>query len=94
MAIAPDATIDDQRLDFYSLEIEHWWQVIPLLVVMRPERHIHLQGVRAFHGQEFEVITRKPRPINTDGEITTYTPAKFRVIPQAIAVLVPSSTKF
>ncbi|MFM2027220.1 MAG: hypothetical protein RLZZ339_1937, partial [Cyanobacteriota bacterium] len=28
---AHDAQIDDQRLDLYSLEIEHWWQIFPLL---------------------------------------------------------------
>ena len=89
MAVVPDATIDDQRLDVYSLEIQHWWQIIALLPAMRQGRHINWQGVRALEGQEIEVYTRKPRPINTDGEITTYTPAHFRVIPQALAVLVP-----
>jgi diacylglycerol kinase (ATP) len=91
MAVVPDATIDDQRLDLYSLEIQHWWQIIPLLPAMRQGRHIHSRGVRALSGQEIEVYTRKPRPINTDGEITTYTPAHFRVIPNALSVLVPSN---
>ncbi len=89
MAVVHDATIDDQRLDLYSLEIKHWWQIILLLPAMRQGRHIHWRGVRAIQGQEIEVYTRKPRPINTDGEITTYTPAHFRVIPKAVAVLVP-----
>ncbi|MEH2270199.1 MAG: lipid kinase [Nostoc sp.] len=93
MAVADDATIDDQRLDLYSLEIEHWWQMILLLPAMRQGQHIHWQNVRSLQGQEIEVHTRKPRPINTDGEITTYTPAHFRVIPKAIAVLVPSETR-
>jgi diacylglycerol kinase (ATP) len=75
------------------LEIQHWWQIIPLLVVMRQGRHIHFPGVRALQGQEIEVYTRKQRPINTDGEITTYTPARFRVIPQALTVLVPPDEK-
>jgi YegS/Rv2252/BmrU family lipid kinase len=89
MAVVHDATIDDQRLDLYSLEIKHWWQIIPLLPAMRQGRHIRWRGVRALQGQEFEIYTRKPRPINTDGEITTYTPASFRVIPKAVSVLVP-----
>lgn len=89
MAVVHDASIDDQRLDLYSLEIQHWWQIIPLLPGMRQGRHINSRRVRALDGQEFEVYTRKPRPINTDGEITTYTPAHFRVIPQALAVFVP-----
>jgi YegS/Rv2252/BmrU family lipid kinase len=89
MAVFHDATIDDQRLDLYSLEISHWWQIIPLLPAMRQGRHIHWRGVRAIQGQELEVYTRKPYPINTDGEITTCTPAVFRVMPRAIGVLVP-----
>lgn len=89
MAVVHDATIDDQRLDLYSLEIKHWWQIIPLLPAMRNGRHINWREVRALHGQDIEVITRKPRPINTDGEITTYTPAHFKVIPQALMVVVP-----
>jgi diacylglycerol kinase (ATP) len=89
MAVVHDATIDDQRLDLYSLEIKHWWQIIPLLPAMRQGKHIRWRAVRALQGTEFVISTRKPRPINTDGEITAYTPATFRVIPKAISVLVP-----
>ncbi|TAF11236.1 MAG: lipid kinase [Nostocales cyanobacterium] len=89
MAVFHDATIDDQRLDLYSLEISHWWQIIPLLPAIRQGRHIHWRSVRAIQGQEIEVYTRRPYPINTDGEITTSTPAVFRVMPGAIGVLVP-----
>jgi diacylglycerol kinase (ATP) len=90
MAVVHDATIDDQRLDIYSLEIKHWWQMILLLPAMRQGRHIYSRNVRALAGKEIEIYTSKPRPVNTDGEITTYTPAIFRVIPGAISVLVPA----
>lgn len=89
MAVAPDAMIDDQRLDLYSLEIRHWWEIIPLLPRMRQGRHINARHVRALQAQEIKIYTRKPHPINTDGEITTYTPAYLRVIPKAVAVFVP-----
>jgi YegS/Rv2252/BmrU family lipid kinase len=89
MAVVHDATIDDQRLDLYSLELQHWWQIIAVLPAMRGGRHTTWRDVRALHGQEIEVYTQRPRPINTDGEITTHTPAEFRVIPQALAVIVP-----
>lgn len=92
MTVVQDATIDDQRLDLYSLEVRHWWQIVALLPAMRGGQYLNQQDVRTLHGQEIEVHTRKPRPINTDGEITTYTPAHFRVIPHALAVLVPSNT--
>lgn len=89
MAVVHDATIDDQRLDLYSLELRHWWQIIAVLPAMRGGRHTTWRDVRTLQGQEIQVYTRRPRSINTDGEITTHTPAEFRVIPQALAVLVP-----
>ncbi|MEO3706329.1 lipid kinase [Trichormus azollae] len=89
MAVFHDASIDDQRLDLYSLEINQWWQIIPLLPAIRQGRHIHWRSVRAIQGQEIEIYTSRPYPINTDGEITRYTPAVFRVMPRAISVLVP-----
>jgi diacylglycerol kinase (ATP) len=89
MTVVHDATIDDQRLDLYSLEVKRWWQILALLPALWQGRHTALPGVRTLHGTEVEIYTRKARWINTDGEITTRTPAKFRVIPKALPVLIP-----
>jgi hypothetical protein len=56
------------------------------------EQHANWSGVRTLQGKEFDIYTRKPHPINADGEIVTYTPAKFRLIPKAVAVFVPNSS--
>ncbi|MEM8777827.1 MAG: lipid kinase [Cyanobacteria bacterium P01_G01_bin.49] len=92
MAVAQDATIDDQRLDLYSLEIQHWWQIFPLLWRLPQGQHGNLPWVRTLEGEHLEIQTRKNLDINTDGEITTETPATFRVIPQSLGVLVPGSS--
>jgi diacylglycerol kinase (ATP) len=89
MAVAADAAIDDQRLDLYTLEIEHWWQMIALFPALRRGQHTTTDWANAWQGQEFFVNTRRPKAINTDGEITTATPAHFRLVPQALRVLVP-----
>jgi YegS/Rv2252/BmrU family lipid kinase len=89
MAVAEDAAIDDQRLDLYSLELQHWWQTFPLIWHLPQGRQHRLPWVRAMRGETFEIQTRKPRSINTDGELTTVTPAIFRVVPQALGVFVP-----
>ncbi len=89
MAVAEDAAIDDQRLDLYSLEIEHWWQMLAVLPAMRRGSHGVSPWVQTWQGKEFHVYTRRPRSINTDGEITTSTPAHFRVVPNALSVIVP-----
>lgn len=89
MTVAEDAAIDDRRLDLYSLETQHWWEIIALIPAMKQGNYVSLSNVRALQAQEIEVYTRKPRPINTDGEITARTPAKFRVIPKALRVITP-----
>lgn len=91
MVVAEDATINDARLDLYSLEYKHWWQVVGLLPGMWQGTQGKSSAVRALQGQEIEVNTKTPRPISADGEIITYTPAKFRVIPQSLSVIVSKS---
>lgn len=92
MVVADNATINDQRLDLYSLEIQHWWEMLLLLPAMRQGQQAKWANVRALRGREFEVTTLKPLAINTDGEIATRSPAKFRLIPQALPVIVPNSS--
>lgn len=93
LAIADDATIDDERLDLHSLEIQHWRQILPLLPAALLGKSPQGKGVRLLQGKDIKIHTRKPHPINTDGEKTTKTPATFRVIPQALQVFVPSYGK-
>ena len=91
MTITADATINDGQLDLYSLEIEHWWQIFSLLPALWSGAYSTLSDVRRLHGTEIEIYTRKPHTVNTDGELTTYTPAQFRVYPHILPVLVTKS---
>jgi YegS/Rv2252/BmrU family lipid kinase len=92
MAIAEDATIDDQWLDLYSLEVDHWWQLLPLLLPLKTGRLRHRAHVRALRGRQFEVLTKKRRIINADGEIVAATPATFHVVPKAVTVFAPAAS--
>jgi YegS/Rv2252/BmrU family lipid kinase len=89
MAVTDDAAIDDQRLDLYSLELQHWWQVFPLLWRLPRGQQRLLPWVRVLHSHEIEIVTPKSCRINTDGELTVSTPARFRVMPHALTVYVP-----
>lgn len=89
MTVASDAAIDDQLLDVYSLNLKHWWQLFAVLPGMRSGDHTNWEFVDGFSCREVKVQTRRRLPINTDGEISTRTPAHFRVVPQALQVFVP-----
>ena len=89
MTVQEDATVDDGKLDFYSLEVAHWWRLVALLPALRRGTHGQAEDVRAFETTELKLSTRKPRAVNTDGELTTWTPAHFKVVPKAVRVLAP-----
>jgi len=93
LVVADDATIDDQNLDLNSLEIQGWWEMLPLIPTAMQGKSLVGRGVRTIKAKEIQLYTESPYPINTDGEQTTQTPAHFRVIPRALSVFLPLSLK-
>jgi YegS/Rv2252/BmrU family lipid kinase len=91
MTIAADATIDDGMLDVVSLAPQGLLELILNLPALRWGWHQRLEQVRHWRGREIEIRTGHVLPVNTDGEVTTRTPAKVVVVPQALAVCVPQS---
>lgn len=90
MAVASDARIDDAALDLYSLEVAGVWKLALMLRSFRSGLHGLWEEVRTERCTSFDIRTRKPRPVNTDGELVTFTPARFTVLPKAIRVFVPA----
>lgn len=89
LAVATDASIEDQRLDVYILQIQHWWKILTLPPALKLGQFMNRPSVITLRGREIEIKTRKPCFIDTDGEITTQTPARFCLVPQAVSVFVP-----
>ncbi len=91
MTVAAAAQPDDGALDVYSLEVAHWWRLLALLPWLRRGTQGNWRDVRAFQTTELVLRTRRPKSINTDGEIKTQTPAHFRLLRNAVHVYVPVS---
>jgi YegS/Rv2252/BmrU family lipid kinase len=87
--VEEDAAIDDGKLDLYSLEMRNLWKLVLMLRAFRSGTHGAWSEVRTAKCVEFEIATRRPMPINTEGEIVTATPAHFRVMPRAVSVFAP-----
>ena len=85
------AAIDDGSLDLYSLEMRNLWKLALMVRAFRTGTHGAWKEVRTARCVEFDIETRRPMPINTDGEIVTATPAHFKVLPGAITVLAPAA---
>ncbi|MBV1798078.1 lipid kinase [Siccirubricoccus sp. G192] len=89
MTVGEDARIDDGRLQVFSLEVASFWRLLLLLPSLRRGDHGRWQEVMTAAGQELEIRTRRRRAVNTDGEITTRTPVRFRLLRGAVQVFVP-----
>lgn len=87
--VAENAEIDDGHLDLYSLELKNVWKLALMLRSFRSGTHGAWQEVRTAKCIEFDIETKKPMPINADGEIVTATPAHFKVHPKAISIFAP-----
>jgi diacylglycerol kinase (ATP) len=92
MTVNREAAIDDGLLHLYCLEPQSLWRLLALLPDLREGPERERTGVRLLQGEHIEVHTRRPMPVSTDGELTTHTPARFRVVREALAVYVPGET--
>lgn len=91
MTVSENAAIDDGWLDVYCLRPGSFWGLLALFPALRLGRLRHRESVRVMRGRTIEVSTRRRLPVNTDGDLTTYTPAEFKVVPGALEVFVPAS---
>lgn len=90
MVVYDRASVDDQCLDFYCLEPSHLWRVPLSFAAFRRGRNRAILGVQAFCSPgPIEILTEPALPVNTDGEITTTTPATVRLLPKALNVITP-----
>jgi diacylglycerol kinase (ATP) len=91
MTIAADAAIDDGMLDVVSVAPQRLLELIVNLPAFRWGRHEKAPRVGHWRCREIEIRTVRSMPINTDGEVTTQTPATIAVVPEAIAAYVPQT---
>lgn len=87
--VAPDARIDDGLLHLYSLEFPQVWRMALMVPSFPHGEHGSMRDVRTACGHSFKIVTRKPRPVNADGELVTETPVVFTQKKRALDVYVP-----
>ncbi len=89
MTIAEGARIDDGLLDVYAIETRSIANLVKLAPAIRAGTHGRNPEVSVFRCASVRIETRKPMPVNTDGEVTTETPADFSVERGALTIFAP-----
>ena len=88
LTVAEDAAIDDGKLDLYLIHTGRFWQLFTSFMhlkfgLAKPEVLKQRSAVTV------TLHTDRPRSVDADGELTTETPATFRLSPAALTVMVP-----
>ena len=89
MTVSQDATLDDNRFHFFSLKPQNMWQLLRSLPAMAKGTFRWGDKVQLADAEQISVVTQRTMPIDTDGELTTHTPAQFQVVKAALSVFVP-----
>lgn len=89
LTVVEDAAIDDHRLDLYAVREAQPLRLLRLLPALHRGRRTHEDEVLRLRGRRMAVRTRRPLPVNVDGEIATHTPVVFEVEADALEVFVP-----
>jgi len=88
--LAPEAHLDDGKLDIYALEGHSRWRFIRYLAHIQRGLHGQLGFVRTLEAAQGTLTTDRPEKVVVDGEIVTSTPLEFEVWVSALRVLVPA----
>jgi diacylglycerol kinase (ATP) len=89
--IAPDALIDDGRLDLCTVPPVGFWNALPLAAHLFRGSIGRVRGVSIRRGERFVVERATPGLLHTDGELhEAGTRIEFSVRPASLSMMVPS----
>ena len=87
--IAPDARLDDGRLEVCVVESMARVRLLRLFPSVFSGRHLTLPEVRYFQAERLRIETEEPSEVYADGEYVCSTPVEVRVEAGALQVIVP-----
>jgi YegS/Rv2252/BmrU family lipid kinase len=87
---APDASLQDHRLDVFVLGGAGKGSLVRTALNLLRGRHVDDHGARYFTTQEVHIESmRAPIPADVDGEICNGTPLDIKMLPRALKLVVP-----
>ncbi len=87
MEIAPEARLDDGKLDLLVVRATSRLALLALLSRIDSGRHLRSARVRYEQVEAFSLAPAAVEPLNIDGEITGQTPLEVRVVPGALRLI-------
>jgi diacylglycerol kinase (ATP) len=91
MTVSEEAKIDDGMCSLYSVKPSSMWEFLKSAFAFRSGQFKSHHPVDLEQGSTIEIKTNRRMAVSADGELMTYTPAKFTVRKAAIEVFVPAA---
>lgn len=95
MMIAPDAKLDDGRLDVVNIGDIRTARILLNAYTLYNGTHLDLSEVKSSRAKRVEVAPADPRAeihLETDGELPGRLPAVYEIVPHALRVRVPAAS--
>lgn len=92
MVVAPGSGIEDEVLDVYAIQTTDPLSLGRIAWGLRTGEFVSSERVHHWRTREVCLITDPRLPVNLDGELVRKTPRSFSVVPNALKVLVPTTT--
>lgn len=92
LTIKHDASLDDGKLHLLSTEVKSFWSGIKLIPTLRSGHYKRHHEVTLLTADSFMVKTKRKLKIDVDGDLKTQTPAEFKVVRNALKILVPQQS--
>lgn len=89
MFVAPDADLADGEFDVVTVGEVGKLRFLSNLPKVFKGTHVDEDEVRVFRAARLELSASRPFPVYADGEHLTDLPARLRVLPRALSVIVP-----
>ncbi len=89
MLLAPDADLEDGKFDVVTIGESGKLRLLGNLPKVFKGTHVEEDEVRVIRTSHLEVSASRPFEVYADGEHLTDLPAKLRVLPRALSVIVP-----
>jgi diacylglycerol kinase (ATP) len=89
LRIAPQASLDDGKLDLVLLEDLGFLEILAILPALAVSGELYTKRIQRFRVEHVRIETERPFPFHGDGEIIGMTPVEIEVVPHAVRILCP-----
>jgi diacylglycerol kinase (ATP) len=93
MVVAPGSDIEDHALDLYAIEASAAPELARIAWGLRSGDFVNYERVHHWRTKRVRIFTDPRLPVNLDGELICRTPRTFSVVPSALKVLVPRTSR-